>query len=82
MDETELPPNWQNLEHGQILNVTNAFLDLKVDGSVVRLFYMNQTEEVSKEYIPQLIICVNEISNKCFLLNFLLKIFLINFSEI
>lgn len=61
MDETELPPNWQNLEHGQILNVTNVFLDLKVDGSVVRLFYMSQTEEVSKEYILQLIICVNEI---------------------
>ncbi|EMN90749.1 formyltransferase family protein [Leptospira weilii] len=49
VEEMHLPANWQNLEHGQVLSVTNAFLDLKVDGSVVRLFYMNQFEEMLKD---------------------------------
>ncbi|EKR74473.1 methionyl-tRNA formyltransferase [Leptospira noguchii] len=49
VDEIQLPQNWQNLEHGQVLSVTNTFLDLKVDGSVVRLFYINRVEEVLKD---------------------------------
>lgn len=41
IDEADLPVNWRNFEHGQIISIGDRFLKMKVDQGIVQLHFSN-----------------------------------------